>query len=53
MRPPAFPIAPREYDPVYMNMLLRILTQYLNQETEDELKTEQKADVTEVLEWLS
>lgn len=52
MNPPAFPIAPKEYDAVYINQLLRILTQYLNQESVSEGVVQRESGVTEVLTWL-
>lgn len=53
MKPPAFPLPPAQYDQKYMDQLLRILTQYLNQETADELVVEQRTEINEVLIWLS
>lgn len=53
MKPPVFPLAPAQYDQKYMDQLLRILTQYLNQESVDELVVEQRTEINEVLVWLS
>jgi len=50
---PAFPIAPAEYDADKINTLTRILTQYLNQAASDVSTTQDKADATEILIWLS
>ena len=53
MKPPALPIAPKEYDQEHINGLLRILTQYFNQVATDDLKNKQKSYISEVLFWLS
>lgn len=53
MKPPALPTAPKEYDPEYINGLLRVLTQYFNKVAADDLKVQQKNDVEEILFWLS
>lgn len=53
MKPPALPLAPVNYDPVYLNQVWRILTQYLNQESVDEVKVEQQSGMLEIIQWLS
>lgn len=53
MKPPVFPLAPAQYDQKYTDQVMRILTQYLNQESVDELVVEQQTDINEVLLWLS
>lgn len=53
MRPPALATPPTEYDQTYFNQLLRVLTQYFTQESNDENLVEQKVDVNEVMQWLS
>ena len=52
-KPPAFPIAPVEYDADKINVLTRVLTQYLNQTAAEATIVSQKADTSEVLIWLS
>lgn len=52
MKPPAFPIMSRDYDPDQLNRFIRTLTQYLTQESIDEAIVEQEADVNEVLIWI-
>lgn len=52
-KPPAFPIAPLEYDAGEINTLTRILTQYLNQVAADVTITQHKVDTNEILIWLS
>jgi hypothetical protein len=52
LRPPAFPLAPKEYTQEYMDVFRRILTQYLNQASVDAGVVKQEADVQDVITWL-
>ena len=53
MKPPAFPVAPSEYDADKQNVFSRVLTQHLSQQHNDDVAISQKVDVLEVLQWLS
>lgn len=52
-KPPAFPLAPAEYDAAYLDTLTRILAQYLNQAASDVSITQRQSNVDEILIWLS
>lgn len=52
MSVPALSVPPDQYDPAYMSALLRVLTQYLNQQEGKNLQAANKADFYEVMAWL-
>jgi len=52
MKPPAFPIMSKDYDPDQLNRFMRTLTQYLTQEATDQEHIAQRSGADEVMDWL-
>lgn len=53
MKPPALPIAPKEYSSEHANTVYRILTQHLFDNAHEVAQAVQKVNNDEVLLWLS